>query len=646
MTQTDSADADIHALLIDDNEQWASLVGSRIEDENDAISVAVATDANEAIVHLEDSDRVDCLVVDYMMPGITGLELLDRIREEHPDLPFILVTSEGSEDVAARAIEAGVSDYVVKEPMADQTVLLAEKISGVVTEHRLRQRLEASERRYRTVVEQSRDAICILREGRVQFCNRRFGELTGRDAGAWTDEEFFEEAVHPDEREQVRSALSNWNGDAQPAIQELRIRRADGTVRECTVTGRRISYEGQRGLLISIRDVSERQRRERELRWERDLTRTVLQALVESRTRDGFERAVVDELYAYGYPVAWIADGESTPPSPRTIAGDRAFVDALSHADRDELKGEPVAWAARSGGPQFVQDVTSLLDAPWQDAAMTHGYRAGGALPLEHNGVPYGLLAVYHETPERFDDTERRLLGDLADVIAFGSHTLETTNTLAAEQTVTARIRVSDDAYYLAALASEGAFQDSEQVRVQGTVPDDGDRFVQFLVIDGPSAILDALTEHPAVESVEEIDDDPLRLQVTATGPSPEAHLRRQGVIVESTTVEDDAVIVEVQLQSHDAVSSTVVALERDFDAVSVQAVTEHDWPAGDTASGFDALTDKQSQALRAAYHYGYFEQPRGSTASEIAESLGIAHSTFLQHLHRAQQQVFDDHFE
>jgi len=57
-------------------------------------------------------------------------------------------------------------------------------------------------------------------------------------------------------------------------------------------------------------------------------------------------------------------------------------------------------------------------------------------------------------------------------------------------------------------------------------------------------------------------------------------------------------------------------------------------------------LTDKQRTALQAAYDNGYFAQPRRSTATEIAASLGVGHSTFLQHLHRAQEKVFESCFE
>ena len=640
----------IHTLLVDDSDRWASVAAKRIERETAAISVSVANDANEALVHLAETDRVDCLLVDYMMPGITGLELLERVREDRPDLPFILITSEGNEDVAARAIDAGVTDYVVKDPSTDQTPLLAEKIGSVVRRRRLQCQLEESERRYRSVVEESRDAICLLEDGRVQFCNERFAEITGSDCASWIGEDLVEAAIHPDDRKAVRAAFANWHdGSAEPELQEARLRRSDGSVRACEFTGRRITDEGEPTLLVSIRDVSERRRHERELQWERDLNRTVQEALVESRTRDTLEEDVVTHLHEYGYPVAWVAERGAGGLSSRAVAGDQAFVDAISStAEADEVQGEPATWAAQSGEPQFVQDVAELFPSAWREVVTDDGYRSGGAVPLEHNDVPYGVLAVYHDEPDHFGETERRLLTELGDTVAFGIHSLATENTLAADRTVTARFRVGDDAYYLAELAMDGAFRDCKRVTVQGTVPDDEDGIVQYLRIAGATdAIQDVLAAHPDVRSVHEIDIEPRRLQVTVTGPSPEAHLATRGVVVDTTTLDSNGAVVEAQLQSRETVTPTLERLQAAFDDVSLLAIGDED-TVSDTGGQLRAaqLTDKQRQALRAAYHHGYFEQPRGATAAEIAETLGVAHSTFLQHLHRAQQKVFEARFE
>jgi DNA-binding NtrC family response regulator len=54
------------------------------------------------------------------MPGVDGLEFLASVREEYPDLPFILFTGKGSEEIASEAISRGVTDYLQKETGTDQ----------------------------------------------------------------------------------------------------------------------------------------------------------------------------------------------------------------------------------------------------------------------------------------------------------------------------------------------------------------------------------------------------------------------------------------------------------------------------------------------------------------------------------------------
>jgi predicted DNA binding protein len=80
----------------------------------------------------------------------------------------------------------------------------------------------------------------------------------------------------------------------------------------------------------------------------------------------------------------------------------------------------------------------------------------------------------------------------------------------------------------------------------------------------------------------------------------------------------------------------------------SKQEVTPTDQtPTGFRESIDEKLTEKQQSVLRAAYHAGYFEWPRGSTAEELAESMDISSPTLHNHLRRAQQKLlgvaFDD---
>jgi CheY-like chemotaxis protein len=66
------------------------------------------------------ADLPDIVLTDLRMPGITGLELVERLRTEFPLLPVILMTSKGGERIAVQALKAGASSYVPKDQLKDE----------------------------------------------------------------------------------------------------------------------------------------------------------------------------------------------------------------------------------------------------------------------------------------------------------------------------------------------------------------------------------------------------------------------------------------------------------------------------------------------------------------------------------------------
>jgi len=79
-----------------------------------------ADDGSTALAVLK-NDNVDLILSDWNMPKLSGLELLKAIRsdESMKDLPFLMVTAEGQKDSVIRAVQAGVSNYIVKPFTAD-----------------------------------------------------------------------------------------------------------------------------------------------------------------------------------------------------------------------------------------------------------------------------------------------------------------------------------------------------------------------------------------------------------------------------------------------------------------------------------------------------------------------------------------------
>ncbi|WEL20824.1 PAS domain S-box protein [Halorhabdus sp. BNX81] len=132
------ASTGINVLHVDDQADLAAVVAEMLERDAD-ITVETATSATEALERLS-GGQFDCLISDYAMPGMDGIEFLEAVRADDPDLPFILYTGKGSEEVASEAITAGATDYLQKGGGTEQYELLENRIRNAVAQYRSGQR--------------------------------------------------------------------------------------------------------------------------------------------------------------------------------------------------------------------------------------------------------------------------------------------------------------------------------------------------------------------------------------------------------------------------------------------------------------------------------------------------------------------------
>ncbi|MFB6359983.1 MAG: response regulator [Halobacteriales archaeon] len=124
VNHNDSRENQIHVLLVDDDPELVDLTAEFLEHESDQFVTETASSA-EAVVDELSEFSIDCIVSDYDMPTLDGLEFLQRVRENYPNLPFILFTGKGSEEVASEAITKGVTDYLQKRRGSGQYKVLA-----------------------------------------------------------------------------------------------------------------------------------------------------------------------------------------------------------------------------------------------------------------------------------------------------------------------------------------------------------------------------------------------------------------------------------------------------------------------------------------------------------------------------------------
>lgn len=110
-------------LIVDDETDIRELISGILEDEGHG--TRLAKDSTEALAAIEER-RPSLIILDIWLQGseLDGLELLDRIKKSHPDLPIVIISGHGNIETAVAAIRRGAYDYIEKPFKVDRLVLI------------------------------------------------------------------------------------------------------------------------------------------------------------------------------------------------------------------------------------------------------------------------------------------------------------------------------------------------------------------------------------------------------------------------------------------------------------------------------------------------------------------------------------------
>src|SRR3954462_1906168 len=112
-------------LVVEDDESLRRVMQFQLEKAGH--KTAVAANANQALEVL-DHDAQDVVITDLNLPGMSGLELLKKVRAEHPETVTIVVTAYGTVASAVDAMKAGAYDYVMKPVHSYELNVLVDRV--------------------------------------------------------------------------------------------------------------------------------------------------------------------------------------------------------------------------------------------------------------------------------------------------------------------------------------------------------------------------------------------------------------------------------------------------------------------------------------------------------------------------------------
>ncbi len=271
-----------------------------IEDEKAHFSLmkrAIAKEfPNASVYHFQDAttclDRLDSIVpsviiTDYLLPGMNGIEFLETLSQKGGDVPVIMITGQGDENIAVRAMKLGAIDYLVKS--RNFFTLLPAVIEKVIQKNRLEQSLLKFEKRFQDMAENTSDWVWEMdAQGRYIYSNPLVEDITGYRCDEVIGRYFYD-FLSSENKEVLKATIFDLISQLKPikSLDNILVRK-DGFEAIMETSG--VPCLDKKGNLTCYRgvnrDISERKRAESRIRR---LSQQLLKAQETERQMISFE---------------------------------------------------------------------------------------------------------------------------------------------------------------------------------------------------------------------------------------------------------------------------------------------------------------------------------------------------------------------
>ncbi|MFN8005720.1 MAG: response regulator [Terriglobia bacterium] len=167
----------LHLLIVEDNPHQAFAVERTLLKQIEDVRIRTVTTGEECVRQLS-GEEWSAVILDYTLPGMNGVELIQEIRRRGWQLPLVMVTGQGDEEIAVHAMKAGASEYLVKSK--GYLLKLPQVLEGAIEKSNLEGQLKEAEERYKNLAENANDLIFVMDPSRtISFVTNRVREILG-----------------------------------------------------------------------------------------------------------------------------------------------------------------------------------------------------------------------------------------------------------------------------------------------------------------------------------------------------------------------------------------------------------------------------------------------------------------------------------
>jgi PAS domain S-box-containing protein len=243
-------------VLYVDNERALLEIGKDFLEMTGDVIVSVANSVDEA-EKLIGCNTFDAIISDYKMPERSGMDFLKALRLSGNDIPFILFTGKGREEVVIDALNNGADYYIVKGGDAkSQFAELFNAVSHAVTRKKTGETLDHTSNQLRTMFENITDLLIELDEkGRISLISPSVKSLLGYEPDELIGKTVMEFLVKGDAslaKDKLEIVLGG-----QKAFSRYRVRAKDGREIWFSTSSSRYVCRGKARVIVSARDITE-----------------------------------------------------------------------------------------------------------------------------------------------------------------------------------------------------------------------------------------------------------------------------------------------------------------------------------------------------------------------------------------------------
>ncbi|HID95249.1 MAG TPA: PAS domain S-box protein [Candidatus Latescibacteria bacterium] len=258
-------------LLVEDNFDHIELTIRILRDHNPKWRFDVATSGEMCLQKLAD-DGYDLILLDYSLPKLNGLEVLDRITKEGYSIPVVMITGQGDERLAVEAMKKGAYDYVVKSMDYLLTLPISinktvERYRMAVEQRRLEQEIREAKDYLQRLLESSPDAIISTdKDGKVVHFNPGAQTLLGFSAEETEGRNVSE--FYADGEEVTKSVMGMMHENNGKVVNyETLVKTKDGRIVPVLLSASELRDDDGKviGAVSYMKDISALKQMEREL---------------------------------------------------------------------------------------------------------------------------------------------------------------------------------------------------------------------------------------------------------------------------------------------------------------------------------------------------------------------------------------------